>query len=190
MTETKPRYHHGDLPSTLLHSARVLLEQDGIAALKLRAITRHAGVSATAATPHFGNLSGVLSALAAIGFNELTAAMSNTTHKTMRDIGLAYIRFAIANPGLFTLMFRNDSIDRTTPDLQNASEKALSCLADLPSDTPPSSPLDKAAQMASAWAKVHGLAILAIDGQLQALTPQPLTPILLEKLLANTLSIK
>lgn len=188
MNEQKSHYHHGDLPSTLLHSARILLEQDGIASLKLRAITRHAGVSATAATPHFGNLSGVLSALAAIGFDELSAALSNTRHKTMRDIGLAYVRFAIANPGLFTLMFRNDSIDRTTPELEKASEKALSCLASLVDQNTELTPLDRTTHTASAWAKVHGLAILAIDGQLQALSPLPLTPILLEKLLANTLS--
>ncbi|GBR53747.1 TetR family transcriptional regulator [Neokomagataea thailandica NBRC 106555] len=188
MIETKPRYHHGDLPNALLHSARILLEQDGITALKLRAITRHAGVSATAATPHFGNLAGILSALAAIGFEELSAAMSSTHGKTPREIGLAYIRFAIANPGLFTLMFRNDSVDRTTPDLQKASKKALSCLTPMVSHNTTATAFDNATQIASIWAKLHGLAILALDGQLQALTPTPLTPITLEKFLSNTLN--
>ncbi|GBQ46513.1 TetR/AcrR family transcriptional regulator [Komagataeibacter sucrofermentans] len=167
-TKEKGRYHHGDLQATLLRSARVLLERDGIAALKLRAITRHAGVSATAAAPYFGNLAGLLSVLAAQGFDELTEAMSPPHALLARDVGLAYIRFAIANPGLFTLMFRSDAINRTDAHLVTASERAFRRLAALPG--PGESGTTQAATMAARWGKAHGLAVLAIDGLLLPLT--------------------
>ncbi|GAJ30481.1 TetR/AcrR family transcriptional regulator [Acidomonas methanolica] len=164
----KTPYHHGDLPTALLFSARSMLEQDGVAALKLRAITRHAGVSATAAAPHFGNLTGLLSALAAIGFTELAEVMAPEHAVQPRDVALAYVRFAIANPGLFTLMFRSDAIDRQDPGLRAASGRAFACLAGLAQATPGA---DRAAMMVGLWGKVHGVATLAIDGMLSGLIP-------------------
>jgi len=174
MTDTaKTSYHHGDLPAALLLSARTMLERDGIAALKLRAVTRHAGVSATAAAPHFGNLTGLLSALAAIGFTELADAMAPEQAAQPRDVALAYVRFAIANPGLFTLMFRSDAIDRQDERLRAASSRAFACLSGLAQATHTE---DRAATMIGLWGKVHGVAVLAIDGMLAgiAATDDPL----------------
>ncbi|WP_308718797.1 TetR/AcrR family transcriptional regulator [Komagataeibacter xylinus] len=179
-TPTKSSYHHGDLQKALLYTARLMLEKDGIASLKLRAITRNAGVSATAATPHFGNLTGLLSALAAQGFDELSEAMSPVYAKEPRDVGLAYVRFAIANPGLFTLMFRSDAVDSDHPALATASAGAFARLAALPaSDQPGISP---EAAMACLWAKVHGLAVLAIDGLLAALIRHSGTALTIDQL--------
>ena len=62
------RYHHGDLKAALLAEAETILERDGIQALTLRAAARAAGVSHAAPTNHFGDLSGLLSELAAVGF--------------------------------------------------------------------------------------------------------------------------
>ncbi|GBQ16210.1 TetR/AcrR family transcriptional regulator [Swaminathania salitolerans] len=164
MTEAKrPSYHHGDLPAALLRSARQLLETGGISTLKLRAITRHAGVSATAAAPHFGSLSGLLSALAAQGFLELASVMAPEHAPTPRDVALAYVRFAIASPGLFTLMFRSDAIDRQDPALRAASERAFARLAGLSAEAAPEA---RAATMIALWGKVHGVAVLATDGLL------------------------
>lgn len=182
MTDTtKAPYHHGDLPAALLRSARTMLEEDGIASLKLRAVTRHAGVSATAAAPHFGNLTGLLSALAAEGFAELADAMSPERASERRDIALAYVRFAIANPGLFTLMFRSDAIDRQDAGLQTASARAFDRLSSLASAGQTKS---RAATMVGLWGKVHGVAVLAVDGLLTEVTatnnPQELDAVLEE----------
>ncbi|AQU87521.1 TetR family transcriptional regulator [Komagataeibacter nataicola] len=167
--EAKSSYHHGDLHKALLHSARTLLERDGIGSLKLRAITRHAGVSATAAVPHFGNLTGLLSALAAQGFDELAAAMSPEHTRTPQDMGLAYVRFAIDNPSLFTLMFRSDAVNPDNAALAAASTRAFDRLITLTVNKTHSDVPHEAA-MAALWAKVHGLAVLAIDGLLLPLT--------------------
>src|SRR5882757_7569710 len=81
-------YHHGDLHEALLKAAERVLERDGLPGLTLRAVAREAGVSHAAPTHHFGDLSGLLSELAAIGFrrfNEAMAAAGKTdTHPLMK----------------------------------------------------------------------------------------------------------
>src|SRR5258708_10545516 len=69
-------YHHGDLHEALLKAAEQVLERDGLPGLTLRAVAREAGVSHAAPTHHFGDLTGLLSELAAIGFRQFGAAMA------------------------------------------------------------------------------------------------------------------
>src|SRR5512139_1646614 len=74
-------YHHGALRDALLQAAERVLERDGLPGLTLRAVAREAGVSHAAPTHHFGDLTGLLSELAAIGFrrfNEAMVAAGNT----------------------------------------------------------------------------------------------------------------
>src|SRR3981189_1448172 len=74
-SETTP-YHHGALHEALLKAAETVLERDGLAGLTLRAVAREAGVSHAAPTHHFGDLTGLVSELAAIGFRQYNAAMA------------------------------------------------------------------------------------------------------------------
>src|SRR6476620_2990206 len=67
--------HHGDLHSALLTAAEKVLERDGLAGLTLRAVAREAGVSHAAPTHHFGDLTGLVSEVAAIGFRQFNTAM-------------------------------------------------------------------------------------------------------------------
>src|SRR5213082_4056233 len=69
-------YHHGALREALLQAAERVLERDGLAGLTLRAVAREAGVSHAAPTHHFGDLTGLLSELAAIGFRQFNDAMA------------------------------------------------------------------------------------------------------------------
>src|SRR5438874_13011651 len=73
-TEDTP-YHHGALRDALLQAAERVLEHDGLAGLTLRAVAREAGVSHAAPTHHFGDLTGLVSELAAIGFRQFNATM-------------------------------------------------------------------------------------------------------------------
>src|SRR3954453_9265896 len=81
-------YHHGALRDALLKAAERVLERDGLAGLTLRAGAREAGVSHAAPTHHFGDLTGLLSELAAIGFRMFNAAMAaannSETHPMMK----------------------------------------------------------------------------------------------------------
>src|SRR4030081_1652643 len=67
-------YHHGALRDALLEAAERVLDRDGLSGLTLSAVAREAGVSHAAPTPHFGDLTGLVSELAAMGFRQFNAA--------------------------------------------------------------------------------------------------------------------
>jgi AcrR family transcriptional regulator len=174
-SEVRP-YHHGDLKTALLVHAETLLERDGIQALTLRAAARAAGVSHAAPANHFDDLTGLLSELAAVGFNRFSAALMAAMETAGDDprarsnaMGAAYVRFARAHPGLFVLMFRSERLDAARPALRQAIEASRRALRaaggaggtgeDLP-------PLQTAAQAIARWSLVHGFAMLLLDGRL------------------------
>ncbi len=177
-------YHHGALPEALLAAAEAVLVRDGLAGLGLRAIAREAGVSHTAPKHHFGDTTGLLSELAAVGFGRLRDAMlaamapldSSDANGRRDAIGHAYVHFAYRNPALFGLMFRNEIIDWRRPALAEAAGAAIRVMALTISGkaAPPAiSPLalsgTEVVRITAAWAHVHGLATLLIDQRLQGI---------------------
>jgi AcrR family transcriptional regulator len=167
------RYHHGDLKAALLAEAETILERDGIQALTLRAAARAAGVSHAAPTNHFGDLTGLLSELAAVGFRRFSAmlaaayASGDDPASGGRAMGRAYVTFARACPNMFVLMFRSERLDTTRPALRDAMDAAAEALHSA-SVTPGSAPSPRraAAQAAARWSLVHGFAMLLLDGRL------------------------
>ncbi len=171
-------YHHGSLREAMLRAAERILERDGIAGLTLRAAAREAGVSHAAPKNHFGDIRGLLSELAALGFARFrTAMLANTREGESRKarlaaIGHGYVRFAQQNPGLFLLMFRGERLDFTRPALRAAGEAAFGVLADtIGPHGHPETPLTlaQAAPITAAWSLVHGFAMLLLDGRLEPL---------------------
>jgi len=150
-------YHHGDLRAALLDAADTLLDQGGDGAVSLREVARMAGVSPTAAYRHFADKEALLAALAARHFVEFGAALGG---RGLNAMGHAYLRFALARPGRFRLMF-GPLLQRAGqhPPLAQASAAAMDGLyAAAPSR-------DAALR---AWGLVHGLAHLMLDGALPA----------------------
>ena len=175
-------YHHGDLHDALLAAAERVLERDGLPGLTLRAVAREAGVSHAAPTHHFGDLTGLLSELAAIGFrrfNEAMVAAGNTeTLPVMKALARAkaYVAYAQARPGMYGLMFRTERLDMTRPSLHEAATASFQGLATavtLGRNEKPSGAaleslsLDQAAAIARAWSLVHGFTTLLLDGRLK-----------------------
>src|SRR3569623_3058773 len=125
--KTETPYHHGALREALLQAAKRVLERDGLAGLTLRAVAREAGVSHAAPTHHFGELTGLLSELAAIGFRRFGAAMiaarNSETHPLLKGLAnaKAYVAYAQAQPGMFSLMFRTERLDMSRPSLNEAA---------------------------------------------------------------------
>ncbi len=169
-------YHHGALRDALLGAAERILDREGIAGLTLRAAAREAGVSHAAPTHHFGDLAGLVSELAAIGFRRFGAALHAAADTAGADperrldaMGQAYVAFATTYPGLFTLMFRGERLDLSRPTLKEAMSEAGAALAAAVGarrEGPPASPLAAAADVTRAWALVHGFAVLLLDGRL------------------------
>src|SRR3954449_11804493 len=171
-------YHHGALREALLKAAEQVLERDGLSGLTLRAVAREAGVSHAAPAHHFGDLAGLLSELAAIGFRQFNAAMAaaDTTGPSPLDKAMArakgYVGYARAHPGMYGLMFRTERLDMTRPSLHEAAGAAFAGLAGAigasrhEQISEQALSLEQAAAIARAWSLVHGFTTLLLDGRL------------------------
>jgi AcrR family transcriptional regulator len=182
-------YHHGDLRAALLAEAERMLEREGRAALTLRAIARAAGVSHAAPANHFGDLTGLLSELAADGHRRMDAevfakvdAAGPMLGDRAKEMGKGYVAFARDHPGLFGLMYQSEKLDPERPALKAALAKKRLFLRNLLSSRPgaePPSSVTTAAQATALWSLVHGYAMLMLDGRLVntlAGLPEPHTP--------------
>jgi AcrR family transcriptional regulator len=171
-------YHHGALHEALLKAAETVLERDGLQGLTLRAVAREAGVSHAAPTHHFGDLTGLVSELAAIGFRQFNAAMAaaDSSGPSMLEKAMArakaYVAYARAHPGMYGLMFRTERLDMTRPSLHEAAQAAFAGLAGAIGASrheqiaAEALSLDQAAAIARAWSLVHGFTMLLLDGRL------------------------
>jgi AcrR family transcriptional regulator len=103
----KKSYHHGNLPEALRNAVRDVLDAGDIEQVGMREVARIVGVSASAAYRHFEGKDDLLASVAADGFRELAAALKAAADDPapMMAIGFAYVDFAVANPGVFGLMF-------------------------------------------------------------------------------------
>ncbi len=196
-TSAKP-YHHGDLKTALLVEAERILEAEGLQALTLRAAARGVGVSHTAPQNHFGDLTGLLSDLAADGhrrmgqaLSEVVAAAGDEPRQKLRAMGRGYIAFARAHPGLFTLMFRSERLDSSRPALKDAIVMSRQALRDAVISAagagPEMKPVDLAARSVAVWSLVHGYTMLMLEGRLKgtlAMVPDETPESLFEAVLA------
>jgi AcrR family transcriptional regulator len=172
------RYHHGALHDALLEAAERVLERDGLAGLTLRAVAREAGVSHAAPTHHFGDLTGLVSELAAIGFRQFNATMAEAgaaagppAEKAMAR-ARAYVGYARTHPGIYGLMFRTERLDMSRPSLKEAANAAFAGLAGAVGASrherisEETLSLDQAAAIVRAWSLVHGFTMLLLDDRL------------------------
>jgi AcrR family transcriptional regulator len=158
----------------LLAAARAELVEHGRAAISLRAVARRAGLSHASPKYHFGDRSGLLTAIATEGFHTLARDLSQVHEADARQqlaaLGRAYIDFGLSHPALFELMFTPSELHADDPELMAAQQQAIGALTTAvrrlagldmtPSGTP------KLALIS--WALAHGLVVLARGGALQA----------------------
>ncbi len=176
---TETPYHHGALREALLRAAERVLERDGLAGLTLRAVAREAGVSHAAPTHHFGDLTGLLSELAAVGFRQFNAAMASACDAAATPLERAlarpkaYVAYAQAHPGMYGIMFRTERLDYSRPSLHEAAEASFAGLANAigmmrqEQISEDALTLTQGAAIARAWSMVHGFTMLLLDGRLE-----------------------
>lgn len=177
MKKTQRPYHHGDLRSSLLREAADLLAIEGIDALSLRRLADLVGVSRTALYHHFKDKHDLLCALAAQGFSELDAIMSETGELTAQSAaqryGLfarRYLDYATTHPALYGLMFGHTLWAHNLADEHLKSVAYESFKHHLKAVTrwqkegilPKNHDSLRLTQVT--WGALHGLAQLAIDG--------------------------
>jgi AcrR family transcriptional regulator len=174
-------YHHGDLRQSLIDAAIALIQEGQMAQVSLREVSRRVGVSHNAPYRHFQDRDALLSAVSEQGFQRLQVATEQALVGTPVDgatrlnaIGYAYIQFALNNPAYYRVMFSLQN-DCQGEDLQRAMKGAFGVLVDVIQSGQESGVFRAAEALLmaeAAWAYVHGIAMLGIDGQLRPMEAQ------------------
>ncbi|MDX2257673.1 MAG: TetR/AcrR family transcriptional regulator [Hyphomicrobiaceae bacterium] len=171
MTEKGPlaarAYHHGNLPEALAMAAEDLVRERGVHAFTLRECARRAGVAHSAPGHHFGDVTGLLTEVAARGFERLTQRMLTeradaTGPAALSAIGRGYVGFALDDPAIFVLMFHSDRVDHGVERLRTAGLASYGVLRETVAAIEHAQDADPGT-LDFAWSAIHGLAMLLID---------------------------
>lgn len=164
-------YHHGALREALIDAAEAIIAERGVEGFSLREAARRAGVSPAAPGHHFGDARGLLTAVATRAFRDFGDALEagdkgEDRTGRLHGMGVAYVRFALANRARFELMWRKALLDREDPDYCAAGDRAFELLDRAARDgAPPGGPdLVELAPSIAAWSIVHGFVGLALSG--------------------------
>ena len=170
------RYHHGNLRRALLQAAVRTIGTHGVDGLTLRGVGSTLGVSRTALYRHFTDKAALLAAVAAEGFRVLreeTAGAWEDGGRGLRGfeaMGAAYVAFAVAHPSHYRVMFGSfvESCAKDAELVQEATA-AFQVLVDSLVEQQQAGLVRRDDPLMLArfiWSMVHGIAMLAIDGQL------------------------
>lgn len=171
--ESSKSYHHGNLRQSLLEEAVRLLEREGAGQLSLRKVAAGAGVSHTAPYRHFRDKAEILAAVAEQGFQHLVDEMEaarvrfDDLEKSLLEIGVAYVLFAVHHAPHFSVMFREHPAEAT--EVHQAGEKAFRVMADVIAVGVKKGVFGEGGAESyaiAAWTMVHGQASLMLEGLL------------------------
>ncbi len=154
----------------------------------LRDVQRMAGVSNSAAYRHYADRDALLAAVTEYAqtrlADEMVLRLNAITHRgaeagralaRLRATGQAYVDFALAEPGLFRTAFASADpthVKRSPPAVDHSGVREhhpfqilIGCIDDLVA-TGVLSPGGREGLDEAAWAAVHGLSVLFLDGPL------------------------
>lgn len=175
----KPRsgYHHGDLRRALLEEALRTIQTEGVERLTLRSVGQKLGVSRTALYRHFADKQALLAAVGREGFRMLRAVLEDAWQQQGRGrrgfeaMGRAYVGFATTHPSHYRVMF-GGFIESCSKDeaFVHEAQAAFQVLVDALAALQEAGLVradDPLLLARFIWSHVHGIAMLAIDGQLR-----------------------
>ena len=171
------QYHHGDLRQALLNEALRTIQAEGVEHLTLRGVGEKLGVSRTALYRHFSDKQALLAVVGREGFRmlreTLTAALEQRGQgrEGFEAMGAAYVQFAVAHPSHYRVMFGRfvESCSKDAEFVQEATA-AFQVLVDSLVEQQQAGHVRRDDPLMLArfiWSIVHGIAMLAIDGQLR-----------------------
>ena len=170
-------YHHGDLKAALKNAALRLVGEKGPRGFSLNEASRLAGVTAGAPYRHFPDKDALLAAIATDGNELLTKEIRESVVKVkelkgkMIEAGMAYLRFSKYHSDYFTVIF-NAGLDKSKyPAFARSAREAFGTIFEL-SARFESTPELAVQRACAAWALVHGLATLSLDGGLSIVLPE------------------
>jgi AcrR family transcriptional regulator len=165
-------YHHGNLRASLIEEALRVIEVDGPAALSLRELARRTGVSHAAPAHHFADREALLTAIAAEGYEKLSEALADVAGQGFLEAGLAYVRFAVGNPGYVRVMFQPTLYRRDDPAVVAARNRSSALLFESAGDG--RDVTDRRRGLAG-WCLMHGFSQLWLQGHLREAGDDPET---------------
>ena len=171
--KSKANYHHGDLRRALVTEACAALEREGLEGVSLRKLAAGAGVSHNAPYRHFADRAALLSAAAEQGFADLTARLGIAAAGSggLTAVAVAYVRFALARPQMYRLMFTSDEIrppEGPEAQLAGTSRDTYAAFRSAVLRGLPERRSDLAGGLtALVWGTLHGLTLLILDRRLQ-----------------------
>lgn len=173
-------YHHGDLRTALITTARQLIEHGGSSHLTMRRVAEEVGVSSAAAYRHFSDREALLAAVLQQVFNELGNAM-RVARKAQKNplqgffaTGYAYMDFALAHPKVYRVLFSEECKMVMHPTLLDAGKAAFNEVHQAAIDCADAGLLssrDPIEVAMAGWVNVHGLASLHLDGVFALVVP-------------------
>ena len=175
----KRAYHHGDLKDQLVAAAEAIILERGVEGFTLREAARRAGVSPAAPAHHFKDAKGLLAEVALRAFRDFGAALAAADARggadpaaRLREQGLAYVKFALANRARFQLMFRHPIYDLEYPGLRETSARAFAVLegavrAAMALKEGEAMTPDAFGYLLANWSIVNGFAHLALGGEFE-----------------------
>lgn len=193
VTDTAERrsYHHGDLRNALVRAAADLAEKGGPEAITIRAAARMAGVTPTATYRHFASQVDLLCAARDDAMERMSAVVLGLLADPSDDAdpaavavdrilaaGRGYVLFALEEPGLFRTAFCpvGDGSEAAAEPLEARLAASppyafLSGALDGLVDVGLMDPALRPGAEAGAWAAVHGLSLLLLEGPYRHMDP-------------------
>ena len=188
MLNKKNTHHHGDLRAALVQAGVDLIHEKGPDALSIRKVAALAGVSHAAPAHHFPTLIHLRTAIVAYGHavftqhmqNEMDAEPDKGSRPILLAAGRGYIKFVVANPALYHLMFGGYEINNQDQNFQKAAGKSNAILVHSSAPIIPGVTGDEGNQLL-VWSIIHGFAGIMLNdttGRIDKAT----APQLLEKI--------
>jgi AcrR family transcriptional regulator len=180
--ERRKSYHHGALHSALVEASIALAREGGPDRVILREAARAAGVSHSAAYRHFADREALLAEVSRFARGELAAEMRRRVARArgprqrLRAIGIAYIDYALKEPGLFRTAFTSHPAtspvaeqDRADAQSADGGAEPFEILGEALDQCEAAgllNPNRRPGAEIAVWSAVHGLASLLLDGPL------------------------
>ena len=167
-------YHHGNLREALVQTAVELGREKGPDGIVIREVARRTGVSHNAAYRHFADRDDLLRDVARVGLAELSAAMQarvkrvrvadpvERARRRLREVGKAYVDYALSEPGLFAVGFNGVSLGELSGPYQHLTDALDECV-----EVGFTSPEKRVGAELTCWAGVHGFSMLYGTGPLR-----------------------
>jgi AcrR family transcriptional regulator len=166
---------HGDLRSELLREGMMLLDDQGIESVTIRAVARNAGVAHSAPANHFSSRKALLTAIAAKIFADLAEQTVdavrdavNAPEQAIHAFAETWFQFAFDTPNRYQLLWRRELIDQQDPGLAREMDRVYSTLLSSLRQGQVNCRVDTETNAIAIWSMIHGYISMRLDGNLVA----------------------